>query len=147
MNNITSIEFITPDVDPTGTQVKLMFNNGWGASIVKHRYSYGFEEGLWELAVIKNNELNYDNPLTNDVLGNLSDNELNEYLETIASWGRLMPKRKEYCSKRHGTPNGACSPIPVKCTVCSTENTHLDWYCKNCKRCLDCQRLVKKYYK
>ena len=87
MNKITSIEFITPDVDPTGTQVKLMFNNGWGASIVKHRYSYGYEYGLWELAVIKNNELNYDNPLTNDVLGNLSDAELNDYLETIASWG------------------------------------------------------------
>lgn len=86
MNNITSIEFFTPDVDPKGTQVKILFANGWGASIIKHKYSYGYEEGLWELAVIKNNQINYTNPLADDVLGNLSDTEVNEHLETIASW-------------------------------------------------------------
>lgn len=27
------------------------FDNGYGASVVRFTYSYGFEQGLWELAV------------------------------------------------------------------------------------------------
>lgn len=50
---------------------------------------------------------------------------------------------KPYCSKRHGIPNGATFPCPLKCKYCGAKNTNFDWYCSNCYRCLDCQRIIK----
>ena len=38
----------------TGIQRIYKFDNGYGASVVKHKYSYGGDKGLWELAVIEN---------------------------------------------------------------------------------------------
>lgn len=63
-----------------GIQYLARFDNGQGASIVKHSFSYGHEEGLWELAVIKfvSKEsdiflLDYSTPITDDVLGWLTE--------------------------------------------------------------------------
>ena len=68
------------------------FANGYGASVVKGDHTYGGEEGLWELAVIifgkgtDNNhtyELVYDTPITQDVEGNLNDDEVEKLLDQI----------------------------------------------------------------
>lgn len=76
----------------TGEQYLVRYPNGYGASIVKHEFSYGGSKGLWELAVTKykNSEtpldsfgLCYDTPITGDVLGHLKDDEVNELLEQI----------------------------------------------------------------
>ena len=61
------------------------FPNGYGASVIRHVYSYGFEDGLWELGVLKDGDLCYDTEITEDVLGYLSDDEVNDYLEKIKS--------------------------------------------------------------
>ena len=67
-----------------GIQYHAKFDNGYGASIVRHSFSYGNEKGLWELAVIdKNGELCYDTPITNDVLGYLTEEEVNATLDQI----------------------------------------------------------------
>jgi len=67
-----------------GIQYKANFANGYGASIVQHSFSYGNESGLWELAVIgKNGKLCYDTPITNDVLGYLTEEEVNTTLDAI----------------------------------------------------------------
>jgi len=48
------------------------FPNGYGASIVCHEFSYGHQNGLFEVAVLdKDGGLCYDTPITNDVLGHL----------------------------------------------------------------------------
>jgi len=68
------------------------FANGYGASVVKGDHTYGGEEGLWELAVIifakgtDNNhtyQLVYDTPITQDVEGNLNDDEVEKLLDQI----------------------------------------------------------------
>lgn len=64
------------------------FENNYGASVVKHWGSYGFDEDLFELAVLKFygdscHYLTYDTPITNDVLGYLTNDEVLEYLEKI----------------------------------------------------------------
>ena len=33
-----------------GVQYKYLFPNGFGASLIKHEGSYGFDKGLWEIA-------------------------------------------------------------------------------------------------
>lgn len=62
------------------TSYRTRYNNGFGASIVCHPGSYGFEDGLYELAVIKwkNDKfhLTYDTPITDDVLGFLEPEDV-----------------------------------------------------------------------
>lgn len=68
-----------------GEQRKYRFDNGYGASVVRHRYSYGGDEGLFELAVLgPDDHLVYDTPVTNDVLGYLTDEDVQATLLQIA---------------------------------------------------------------
>jgi hypothetical protein len=70
-----------------GVQYLTFYPNGYGASIVQHKYSYGGNIGLWELAVIKGTEeewnICYTTPITNDVLGYLEEAEVDELLIKI----------------------------------------------------------------
>jgi len=54
------------------------FPNGFGASVVKHKNSYGGRQGLYELAVLEwssesHRNITYRTPITNDVLGWLTE--------------------------------------------------------------------------
>jgi hypothetical protein len=45
------------------------FPNGYGASVVSHENSYGGNEGLFEVAVLKGGDLCYNTPVTDNVVG------------------------------------------------------------------------------
>lgn len=69
-------------------QTLYKFNNGYGASIIFHEGSYGFEEGKMELAVLewtseKNWSLTYDTSITDDVMGYLTLEEASDILKKI----------------------------------------------------------------
>lgn len=66
-----------------GVRSAVTFSNGYGASIVRHKHSYGGNEGLYELAVTKNNKITYDTPITDDVIGYLSELDVENYLKQI----------------------------------------------------------------
>jgi hypothetical protein len=72
-----------------GVQKVYRFPNGLGASVIQFRGSYGYEDGLWEIGVIKFREdteswdLTYDTPITDDVIGRLSWDEVEETLKQI----------------------------------------------------------------
>ena len=72
-----------------GFQVLWKFDNGYGASVVRHTVSYGYESGLYELAVLKvlgdNMYITYDTPITDDVLGSLTAERVVELLDEIAA--------------------------------------------------------------
>jgi hypothetical protein len=67
-----------------GVQAKHFFDNGYGVSVVKLYGAYGYEEGLYELAVLKGVEENwqicYDTHITNDVLGYQTPEEIEQLL-------------------------------------------------------------------
>ena len=67
-----------------GIQKVYQFPNGYGASVIKHKGSYGYDKGLWELAVLHEGELCYDTEITNDVIGHLNDPEVDNILGQIA---------------------------------------------------------------
>ena len=70
-------------------QAKHFFPNGYGVSVVRHPGSYGFLEGLYELAVLQGNEddweLCYDTPVTSDVLGHLSEQNVEDVVLKVQS--------------------------------------------------------------
>jgi hypothetical protein len=73
-----------------GVQKIYRFANGYGASVVRFPGSYGYEKGLWELAVIRFNSediydwrINYKTPITKDVIGYLDNLRVNALLEQI----------------------------------------------------------------
>ena len=71
-----------PDMD--GIYCRIQFENGYGASIVKHPYSYGGKDGLYEIAVIDSEgQITYDTSITNDVIGYLSEDDVARYVNEI----------------------------------------------------------------
>lgn len=72
------------------SQYVFQFPNNYGASVIQGEFTYGGTDDLWELAVIEfdeygNWDLIYTTPVTNDVIGYLTVDEVNEYLDRIAA--------------------------------------------------------------
>lgn len=65
------------------TQYIFDFDNGYSASVVRGIGTYGGEEGLFELAVLHNEKLCYDTPITDDVIGWQTAAEIAELLNRI----------------------------------------------------------------
>jgi len=64
------------------------YPNGYGASVVFFDYSYGAQDGLWELATIQfTGQGNTDWIFVNnpDVFGHLTDKEVDKMLDDIAA--------------------------------------------------------------
>ncbi len=61
--------------------MRYSFENGYGASVITN--GYGSKEGLEELAVMHNGRLCYKTPITDDVMGYLTQGEVNVLLEQI----------------------------------------------------------------
>lgn len=77
------IEFVSYE-EVGGVGGRIIFDNGYGASVVSHQYSYGGKKGLYELAVLDNDgQLTYDTPITNDVMGYLTPEKVTEILIQI----------------------------------------------------------------
>jgi hypothetical protein len=71
-----------------GIHAIVKFENNYGASVVKHDHSYGGKDGLYELAVTQYDEngdwdICYDTPITDDVLGYLTEDNVTDYLKQI----------------------------------------------------------------
>lgn len=67
-----------------GVKATIQFDNGYGASVIKNKFSYGGSAGFYELGVVKDDELHYDNPVANgDVVGWLEEEEVSKLLIEI----------------------------------------------------------------
>ena len=76
-------------INPKGPgQWLFKFDNNYGASVIKHWGSYGYEDDLFELAVLEfdkkgNTHITYKTPITDDVVGYLTNNDVIRYLNKI----------------------------------------------------------------
>ena len=67
-----------------GIGARMHFENGFGVSVVRHEFSYGGRDGLFELAVLKDNEIHYDNPVAGgDVVGYLRPEDVSDAMLVI----------------------------------------------------------------
>ncbi len=86
----------------SGLEARMSFPNGYGVSVVRFKmlrfsigeYTYGSytnNENEWELAVLHNDTLDYDTPITNDVMGHLVSTEVTEVMKRVQE----LPARVE----------------------------------------------------
>lgn len=86
----------TTYTSPGHTRHVYYFANGYGASVIRTPHSYGYIKNLWELAVMKKTAdddwlLCYDTPITDNVIGWLSEGDVDILLAEIEN----LPKREE----------------------------------------------------
>ena len=77
------LEWIRPHAG--GVCIRFKFPNGYGADVARHSFSYGSEQGLWETAVMKDDDITYATPITSDVLGFQTEEDVLKTLEAIKS--------------------------------------------------------------
>lgn len=64
------------------------FGNGYGASVVSARGTYGWHSGLFEVAVTHGSEICYRTSITDDVLGHLTHGEVAAVLRQVENLDR-----------------------------------------------------------
>ena len=67
----------------SGIHARLDFNNNYGVSVIQEEYSYTNNQEEYELAVMKNGDICYDTPITDNVLRYLSKEEVTKYMIEI----------------------------------------------------------------
>jgi hypothetical protein len=72
----------------SGPQATVHFANGYGASVITGKGSYGGDRGLYELAVLEitedgNWDICYNSGLTDDVIGFLNEEQVTTILKQI----------------------------------------------------------------
>ena len=73
----------------TGFQAIMEFNNGYGVSVLFGNMAYSNGIDTYELAVLENGYLCYDTPITDDVLGYITEEEVSKVMEKV----QKLPKR------------------------------------------------------
>lgn len=72
----------------SGVRSRLMFENGFGVSVVCTDLSYGGKDGLYEIAVLNSQgDITYDTELTNDVIGWLDKDKVTEIMLQVQKIG------------------------------------------------------------
>jgi hypothetical protein len=89
MMKFTDLEFKQHPCVPGSDAVQAIhfFPNGYGVSVVRFPGSYGYEQGLYEVAVIQGTEddyeLCYDTAVADDVLGHRDEQDVENIMEDV----------------------------------------------------------------
>ena len=72
---------------PNGLKATHYFDNGYGVSVVRSVGTYGWEEGLFEVAVLKKTgnqwDICYNTPITSDVVGHCDPEKVTQILNQV----------------------------------------------------------------
>lgn len=84
MKTFKDLQFKPHAAGMGGIMSRIEFDNGYGVSVVKTPYTYGGDNGLYELAVLdENGDLTYDTPITNDVIGYLRPEDVTDVMVKV----------------------------------------------------------------
>jgi hypothetical protein len=84
MKTFKDLEFIPHSTGMGGVMSRIIFDNGFGASIVCTPHTYGGDKGLYEIAVLDTEgKLTYDTLVTDDVIGYLRPEDVTDVMEKI----------------------------------------------------------------
>ena len=84
MKTFADLQFVShPSLAMGGVVARVNFPNGYGASVIMGDFSYGGNRGLYELAVLKSDDICYDTPIASDVIGYLTRDEVSDVMRRI----------------------------------------------------------------
>ena len=86
MKTFEDLEFEQLNDEPfmVGKRGRMHFDNGFGVSVVSHTHSYGGRDGFYEVAVLdKDGVLTYETPVTNDVIGYLTEEGVTDVMKQV----------------------------------------------------------------
>jgi hypothetical protein len=84
MVTFQDLEFHELGDEGYGIRASIKFDNGYSASVIRTKGSYGGAAGLYELAVLDSTgDMVYDTPITDDVLGYLNEDDVTKALKQI----------------------------------------------------------------
>ena len=70
--------------DKVWSRSYMIFDNGYGISVVRGPHSYGGKLGLYEIAVLDNDGfITYETPITSDVIGFLKPEDVTNHMIEI----------------------------------------------------------------
>lgn len=64
-----NLKFVSHPAEQGGIRAVQNFDNNYGVSVIRTPFSYGSIDNLYEVAILKDQEICYDTPLTDDVIG------------------------------------------------------------------------------
>ena len=68
-----------------GVQYRYYFENGYGLSVVQHWGSYGYDDDLWEIGLVEDNQLIEHPDWGDQVKGYLAIRDVNQWLDIIGT--------------------------------------------------------------
>jgi len=86
MKKFKDLEFVYEGLcgDKVWSRSYMIFDNGYGVSVVRGPHSYGGQRGLYELAVLdKDGFITYETPITSDVIGFLKPEDVTKHMIEI----------------------------------------------------------------
>ena len=84
MKTFNDLEFVPHAAGMGGVMSRIVFDNGYGASIVCTPHTYGGDKGLYEIAVLDTEgKLTYNTSVTDDVIGYLRPQDVTDVMEKI----------------------------------------------------------------
>lgn len=87
MKTFEDLKFNDMESFPYNEWARLYFDNGWGVSVVRGPHTYGGEKGLYELAVLKDGNLHYENQVAKgDVVGYLRPEDVTDAMKLIQEY-------------------------------------------------------------
>lgn len=89
------------NTQPEGTYIRIPFKNGFSASVVRNLFSYGHENGLWEMALIQTksgkmvkgfriHKYIIDFPDDDSVVGYLNEESVKDILNQMSMLPRVL---------------------------------------------------------
>jgi len=70
--------------DKVWSRSYMIFENGYGVSVIRGPHSYGGQKGLYELAVLgRDGFITYETPITSDVIGFLKPEDVTKHMIEI----------------------------------------------------------------
>ncbi len=81
MKTFKDLVFITNALN--GRSATINFRNGYGASVITGHGSYTSAESPYEIAVLYKDDITYNSPITNDIIGFLKEHEVTEIMAKI----------------------------------------------------------------